>query len=206
VWGSLDSSLWHTISAYDAAHSLIELRYFDLYLSSNEAHALAQLNELVCGYWLGAAVALLVRKPRLLSLDEAGRLHSATGQSVEYADGWGFFAWHGVQVPERVILAPRTLSRADFLTENIVEVRGVIQERMGAERFVWELEARFIDGSAQGVLHEVDLPGDPDRVARYVPAMFKYRMPPVRATTSYACPYHQERGRSRRVDLPMHHR
>jgi hypothetical protein len=41
-------------------------------------------------------------------------LHSATGKCIEYHDGWGFYAWHGVHVPERVILAPEALTRDDL--------------------------------------------------------------------------------------------
>jgi hypothetical protein len=48
-----------------------------------------------------------------------------------YPDGWGFYAWHGVVVPEKVILAPETLTREDFLNEQNVAVRRVIQERIG---------------------------------------------------------------------------
>ena len=44
------------------------------------------------------------------------------------------------------------LTREDFLSERNVEARRIIQERMGAERFVWELAATYIDGGLQGVL------------------------------------------------------
>jgi hypothetical protein len=67
-----------------------------------------------------------------------------------------------------VILEPDELTRDDFLSERNVETRRIIQERMGAERFVWELAATYIDGGPQGVLYEVALPDDPDQVARYV--------------------------------------
>jgi hypothetical protein len=123
---------------------------------------------MVSGYWFGKDVALVVRKPHILVFDDDERLHSATGRCVEYRDGWGFFAWHGVPVPERVILEPDALTREDFLGERNVEARRVIQERMGAARFVWELAATYIDGGPQGVLYEVALPDDPDQVARYV--------------------------------------
>jgi hypothetical protein len=73
-----------------------------------------------------------------------------------------------VPVPEQVILDPDALTREDFLGESNVESRRVIQERMGAERFLRELDATYIDGSAQGVLYEVALLDDIDRVARYV--------------------------------------
>lgn len=167
-WFGADLSLWHSISAYDAAPWLIVLRYFDAYLAPNRAGALARFNELVSGYWLGKSVALVVRKPRILARDERGRLHSISGPAVEYPDGWGFWAWHGVRVPERAIATPAEhLTRDDFLKEPNLEVRRVFQERMG-DRFLWELGARFVDGGPRGTLYEVDLPDDPELVARYV--------------------------------------
>ena len=167
-WGNDDHAIWHSIRAYDEAPSLALTQYLGWPIALEQSHPLAHFNFMASGYWLGKDVALVVRKPRLLAFDDAGRLHSATGRSVEYRDGWGFFAWRGVPVSEQVILEPDTLTREDFLSERNVEARRIIQERMGAERFVWELAATYIDGGLQGVLYEVALPDDPDRVARYV--------------------------------------
>src|SRR5262249_51708296 len=193
AWGRLDSSLWHSICAYDRAYLHVEMRYLNTYLAPNEASALAQFNDSVSGYWLGQAVAFLVRKPQFLAYNDARRLHSATGRCVEYPDGWGFFAWHGVPVPERVILDPDSLTRADFLSERYVEVRRIMQERMGAERFVWELAATYIDGGPQGVLYEVALPDDPEQAARYVQLLdpstardYFLRVPPTIPTAEEA--------------------
>lgn len=47
-----------------------------------------------------------------------------------------------------------------------MEVRRIIQERMG-ERFVKAIGAKTIHKSKRGVLVEVDLKDDPDKVARY---------------------------------------
>jgi hypothetical protein len=168
VWCNEDYAIWHSIRAYDDAPSLDLLEYLDEPIAPTKGHPLAHFNLMVSGYWLGKEVALVVRKPRLLAFDDAGRLHSATGRCVEYRDGWGFFAWRGVPVPERVILDPDSLTREDFLGEDNLESRRVVQERMGAERFVWELAATYIDGGPQGVLYEVKLPDDTDEVARYV--------------------------------------
>ena len=145
-WGNDDYAIWHSIRAYDDAPSLDAPEYLGWPIAREQGHPLAHFNQMVSGYWFGKDVALVVRKPRLLAFDDAGRLHSATGRCVEYRDGWGFFAWHGVPVPERVILEPDTLTREDFLGESNVEARRIIQERMGAERFVWELAATYIDG------------------------------------------------------------
>ena len=190
--GQVDSSIWHSVLAYEAAGKLAFCRFFDTYSKPNEALALAQFNELVSGYWFGKDVALLVSRPTRLSFDEAGRLHNVSGPCVEYRDGWHFYAWHGVRAPEKLILYPETLTREDFLYENNVEVRRLIQERMG-QRFVWELEGTFIDGGPLGVLYEVDLRDDPERVARYVhvqdastPHQYYLRVPPTTQTVAEA--------------------
>jgi hypothetical protein len=178
--------------AYGKAPMLAFYRFFDAYFAPNDLAHLASFNELVSGYCLGKKRVLIVRRPRLLVYDAAGRLHSATGKCVEYHDGWRFYAWHGVRVPERVILAPEQLTRDDFLGEPNVEVRRVIQERMG-QRFVLELGGVVLDTSLRGTLYEVVLPNDLERVARYVQVQdasnercYFLRVPPTIQTAAEA--------------------
>ena len=184
---------WLSLCAYDAAPHLAYLEYFHSYYQPNQAHALAQLNPLVSGYWLGRTVALLVRKPIILSQDTAGRLHNATGPAVQYADGWGFWAQHGVRVPAWVIECPaEELTRDDFFAASNAEVRRIVQERMG-ERFLWGVGARFVAGGPRGILYEVELPGERERVARYVQVrdgsserVYYLRVPPTIETAEEA--------------------
>jgi hypothetical protein len=146
---------------------------------------------MVSGYFLGEEVAVVVRKPRLLARDRVGRLHSQTGKCVEYGGGWGFWAWHGVRVPEKVILDPEQLTRDDFFTARSLEVRRVIQDRMGP-RFV--AGGKVLDEGSRGRLYEVELPeNDPERVARYVqvqdastPRAYFLRVPPTVQTAAEA--------------------
>jgi hypothetical protein len=84
-----------SVAAYREAPWLASDRFFDEYWEPNDLHALAHFNEMVSGYWLGQDLALLVRRPRRMERDAAGRLHSATGKCIEYHDGWGFYAGHG---------------------------------------------------------------------------------------------------------------
>jgi hypothetical protein len=184
---------WLSLCAYDAAPYLAYLEYFHSYYKPNQARALAQLNPLVSGYWLGRTVALLVRKPIILSRDEAGRLHNATGPAAQYPDGWGLWARHGVRVSAWVIECPaEELTRADFFAASNAEVRRIVQERMG-ERFLWEVGARFVAGGARGILYEVELPGEHERIARYVQVhdasserVYYLRVPPTVSTAEEA--------------------
>lgn len=109
----------------------------------------------------------------MLAFDVSGRLHSATGTCLEYPNGWGISAWHGVVVPEQVILAPETLTREDFLGAWDIEVRRIMQERMG-EQFMAKMGGVMIDRGPRGTLYEVVLPPPASswvrrsRVVRYV--------------------------------------
>jgi hypothetical protein len=191
-WSRADFARFLGIRAYYAAHTLAGLSFYDTYFVPNLARSLSVFNQLVSGYWLGRNLALVVRRPRLLSRDEAGRLHSATGKAVAYPDGWGCYAWHGTPVPERFILAPEGLTREDFLNEPNIEMRRVIQERMGT-RFVEELGGTVIDAGPHGTLYEVELPDDPEEVAYYVQVQdastarrYYLRVPPTVLTAEEA--------------------
>ena len=161
-------------------------------------HALARFSELVSGYWLGESVAVILRRPTLLLCDANGRLHSETGKCLEYQDGWGCYAWHGVHVPEKVILAPERLSHEDFVRAWNVEVRRVMQERMG-EQFIAKVGGVVIDSGPHGTLYEVVTPPPAqsfvrwERVARYVqvqdastPRQYFLRVPPTIQTVAEA--------------------
>ncbi|HLV99520.1 MAG TPA: hypothetical protein VKT82_12670 [Ktedonobacterales bacterium] len=195
VWERLDGCIQISVGAYEAAPLLAVHQFYEVYFASTQVvQSLAHFNQLVSGYWLGEEEALLVRRPKVLSLDAAGQLHSATGTCLEYHDGWGFYAWHGVVVPERVILRPETLTREDVLTQENVEVRRIIQERMGSERFVAEVGGVVLDSSPGGTLYEVTLPEeDPEKVARYVQVQdastaqqYFVRVPPTVQTAAEA--------------------
>jgi uncharacterized protein DUF6745 len=184
--------LWSSVRAYQDASWLASCLYFARYYAPNDATPLAQLNQLISGYWLGRDLALIVRRPQQLLLDTAGRLHSATGPSVRYGDGWTVHAWHGICVPERVISAPEQLTAQDWSGTRNVEVRRVIRERMGA-RFISEIGGVALDSGPRGTLYQVELPGDPEQVAHYVQVRdtstereYYLRVPPTISTAEAA--------------------
>jgi hypothetical protein len=192
LYGHDEYAIWQSISAFDSASDLSYCRFFDAYLALNGAHALSHFNEMVSGYWCGAEVAILVRRPITLECDAEGRLHCATGRAIVYPDGWGFYAWHGVQVPEWVIMRKAPWTREDFFGTGNIEIRRVIQEMMG-DQFIWEIGAKFIHSGPRGVLYEVQLPNDPERVARYVQVhdastmrVYYLRVPPKTPTADDA--------------------
>ncbi|MBV9228911.1 MAG: hypothetical protein JOZ18_06330 [Chloroflexi bacterium] len=100
---NLRLNLWRQVrfwQAYEHESWLAFYRFFSDVFEPNALIHLAMLNEMVSGYCLGRDEAWLVHKPTRLEYDAQGRLHSATNTCIEYADGWGFYARHGVRVSD----------------------------------------------------------------------------------------------------------
>jgi hypothetical protein len=113
------------------------------------------------GWWwpYRSAVVICERPVRLLQ-DDRGLLHGEGGPAIVYPDGWSIWAWHGVRVPRRVIERPEAVPAAEVLAEPDPEVRRVMIERLGNDRFLRDAGATRVAEDETGILWRVDLPGD----------------------------------------------
>lgn len=100
--------------------------------------------------------AIVIQRPTMLRLDDAGNLHSATGPCIEWVDGFKDYAWHGTWVPARFILAPRSHSKQEYLAITNTEQRRALSEAAG-----WTWVAEIL------VTTIVDSWTDPDTSLRY---------------------------------------
>ena len=91
------------------------------------------------------SICFVCDRPSVYHLDTQGRLHSEAEMSMRFTDGFGFYAIHGIRVPEKVILAPDTLTAADITDEPNTEIRRVMIDRMGREKFLRESAAQPVD-------------------------------------------------------------
>lgn len=157
-----------SVRAYYGADWLSFSRFFHEVFEENELIHLALFNETVSGYCLGSEQAWLVRKPIRLERDEQGRLHSADGMCIQYRDGWGFYAWHGTKCSEKLILHPEQITKEKWMNERSLEIRRIMQERLGNDHFVELVGGKCIEQGQRADLIEVDLGDDPERVARFV--------------------------------------
>jgi hypothetical protein len=123
---------------YASTFSVFRL-YHELYLPQAQIHS-ARFNEMVSGYALGPTEAWVVHKPTQLLRDTQGRLHCSDGPCLAYRDGVQGYAWHGVLVPEQLILHPEQITKDDWRHESDPEVRHSMQEILGNERFVALME------------------------------------------------------------------
>jgi len=94
-----------------------------------------------CAYWT-EEVLWWVAWPEVRT-DERRRLHAEGGPAL-ICDLEDIYAWHGVIVPDRVILRPETITVGDVSAETNAEQRRVMIERMGSDRWLRESGATVI--------------------------------------------------------------
>jgi len=114
-----------------------------------------------CGWvWWHENVLAISDRPESLHRDNQGRLHNLAGPSIRYRDGWSLWHHHGVLVPQRVIEQPETLTVPQIESEQNSEVRRVMLERFGQERFLRDSGAELVHEDECGKLYRKDLAGD----------------------------------------------
>lgn len=109
-----------------------------------------------------------VAKPRVHTelVDRRRQLHNSEYAAVE-SDVENLYFWHGVLVPAFVVVNPELITADHVLKEENAEVRRVMIERMGIERFLAEADAKVlgsdVDLAGQNRrLLAIELPSDPD--------------------------------------------
>jgi len=96
----------------------------------------------------------------ILNRDERGRLHSVTSPAVLYPDGWAIYAIHGVRVPEYIVTRPNEITTAKIEKEENTEVRRVMIERYGQEKYLKDSNAKEIHKDEFGTLFLKEIPDD----------------------------------------------
>jgi hypothetical protein len=89
-------------------------------------------------------ICFVSERPVRCAIDGNRVLHHESLAAMEFRDGWKVWAWHGVHVPQNVIEAPETLTIEQISKEENAEVRRVMMERMGWERFCSEAKMQLL--------------------------------------------------------------
>jgi hypothetical protein len=97
--------------------------------------------------------------------DGRSRLHCESGPAVAYSDGRKQWYWHGIEVSELVACRPQEITVSMIDAERNVEVRRVMIERFGTQRYIAEGGGRIIHQDETGILWgSVTRPGRQDNI------------------------------------------
>jgi len=164
LWEQLGGQLRGQPICY-GPHDLYWLGYYqaikDIFGLKTDADAGPQLEVASSSgwWWPFKNTVILSERPTCLHRDEQHRLHNTSGPAIQYPDGWGVCAVHGVRVPKDVIENPENLTPQRITGEENVEVRRVMLERYGAGRYLRDIGAEVLDA-------DVDQLGNPRRLLR----------------------------------------
>jgi hypothetical protein len=145
------------------ANWLAFFEYFADACELNSARRLKGLNDIAqaAGWWWPfRGAVILTERPVWLARDDRNRLHCEDRAAIEYSDGWGVHAWHGVRVPRDIIMEPEKITPARIDKEPNAEIRRVMVERFGADRYLTESGATVIHSDEFGELVRKDIPND----------------------------------------------
>jgi internalin A len=96
-------------------------------------------------------------RPRHLRFDSQNRLHAEGEPAIEFADGWNFYYYHGVRLPEKYgKFHPNKWQSHWLLAEKNVEIRRVLIQGIGCDRICQELSAKQRDSWQEYTLLQID--------------------------------------------------
>jgi hypothetical protein len=155
---------------FDAVYGAHEAPWLATFAATAELgvephHGLAPLGRVTreAGWWWPyERVAVLTDRATELHRDNIGRLHRGDGPALAYPDAYGLHAWHGMPIPDSVADVLPHLTAERITAETNAELRRVMLEHFGYERYAREFGARKQHEDDTGVLWRVPMERDED--------------------------------------------
>ncbi|MFB8053198.1 DUF6745 domain-containing protein [Streptomyces rubiginosohelvolus] len=115
-------------------------------------------------WWPYENAAVITERPDVLHRDEAGRLDHGEGPALAYGDGFALHAWRGMPVPAAFLDELSSLTPERIRAEENAELRRVMLEYYGYDRYLSESGAEPVHRDETGILWRIALDGDEDVV------------------------------------------
>ncbi|WP_406316341.1 hypothetical protein OHA77_04550 [Streptosporangium sp. NBC_01639] len=135
------------------------LSLFDA-LGRPEVTGLVQVAQTAGWWWPFERVAIVCERPAELHRDELSRLHRADGPALLFPDGFAMHAWSGTPTPADFAASMAGLTPERIRAQENAELRRVMLEHYGYDRYLAESGATPLHRDETGVLWRIDLAED----------------------------------------------
>ncbi|MEW2624158.1 DUF6745 domain-containing protein [Streptomyces sp. NPDC048106] len=148
------------LGQYDAAW----LAAFDGQEGGEGLAGLAAVARSAGWWWPYERTVVVCERPVELHLDEAGRLDSGDGPALAFPDDFALYAWRGMPVPAEFLAELAELTPRRIREEGNAELRRVMLEHYGYDRYLRESGAEPVQRDETGMLWRLELEGDEPQV------------------------------------------
>ncbi|UAC02238.1 hypothetical protein Dvina_42500 [Dactylosporangium vinaceum] len=111
-------------------------------------------------WWPYANIAILTDRPDAVHRDNIGRLHAADAPALHYTDGYAMHAWRGMPIPSDLVERLSRLTYRQIADERNAELRRVMLEHYGYDRYLREAGARRVNQDEAGTLWRLNFADD----------------------------------------------
>jgi len=140
MWGQQDM---YWVAFYEFPYLFLDIKYKD-----DELNKLTMWKEIGMSamWWYPfEGICFICDRPQELNFDEQKRLHAEDRSAYLFRDGWNGYYWHGVSVPEYVVMRPEEITPKKITEEKNQEVKRVMMERYGWHKYLDNVSAKLID-------------------------------------------------------------
>jgi len=164
VWDSVGASVGASVYGQHDANWLGFYEYFrnvcGLKNETNKASGLIELAKNSGWFLPHKNICWVSERHSILNRDERGRLHSIIGPAVMYPDGWSIYAVHGVRISSDLIENKKSITVNRIEKEKNMEVRRVMIDLYGQQKYLVDSGAKEIHRDEFGVLYRKELSND----------------------------------------------
>ena len=121
------------------------------------ATAYRRVCESVNYIWANSDFIIVCARPKRITKDENGRLHSEIDKAIEYPDGWGLYMLHGIGFDESLWtkITRRTITSKEALSINSADQRAIALQYIGGEKLMADFGGKIIGKDEYGELIEL---------------------------------------------------
>lgn len=96
-------------------------------------------------WWPFDDCTVIVDTPAEIHVDASNSFHNDKGPALKHRDGHCLFYVHGREVPEKLVMAPETITVDDIVNEKNLETRRLLLDKFGVVKYAKLRGARVLD-------------------------------------------------------------
>lgn len=155
------------LSKYSFGNQEYWLSYYDYFLREcnlefcNKLKGLMDMSA-VCGWWIPLAnVCIFIHRPSEIHFDDRNRIYNFDGPAIKFRGSYrecDVYAVHGARVNKKVV--EKNFTIADINSESNIEVRRVMIELYGVQKYIVDSKAEVVHIDDFGTLYKKEVTGD----------------------------------------------